>query len=234
MQFGTKVARCLHLVILASFITGTVCAESSSAVDQGSTDGKPSLQMTEKIYSNIFVRKREQHKLVVQRLMSTKDYSKIYDLLQLALKEILKILQEDGAKLLQNGITAETGFPKETESVETLGRYLENTCFFGELILHLPDISNRILKKYEWQTLLIQALSYTRGFVNILDQKSLELLGLLEQEIDESKRTDSYVNPYRKKSSEKKPSKQETKPTKKKKTSLKRGPQLSGAPKTEL
>lgn len=127
----------------------------------------------------------------------------------------------------QNGITAEAGFPKETESVEALGRYLENTCFFGELILHLPDVSNRILKRYEWQNLLLQALSYSRGFVDILDQKSLELLGLLEQEIDESKRTDSYVNPYRKKASEKK----SPKPTKKKKTSVKRGPQLS---KTEL
>lgn len=130
-------------------------------------------------------------------------------------------------------ITAESDFPKDTAEVEALARFLENTCFFGELILHLPDISYRILKTLDdWKKLVIESLIYTRSFVSILDQKSLELLGLLEQEIDESKRSDTYVNPYREKAE--RSSSSQTKPTKKKKPNLKKGPQLSGGPKTEL
>ncbi|XP_019542923.3 coiled-coil domain-containing protein 134 [Aedes albopictus] len=220
---------CLPCVAVIAIIANVV---DSSADTEGSSDGK-SLQITEKIYSNIFVRKREEHKLLVKHLLATDDYSKRYELLKLALKEILKILQEDGDKLRQHSLTAESGFPKDTDQVEALARFLENTCFFGELILHLPDISYRILKTLDdWRKLAIESLLFTRTFVNILDQKSLELLGLLEQEIDESKRSDSYVNPYR--TGEEASNSPKTKPTKKKKANLKKGPKLSGAPKTEL
>ncbi|XP_062562330.1 coiled-coil domain-containing protein 134-like [Armigeres subalbatus] len=210
-------------------IAGTVKAGSS--FNKGSVEGETVLQITEKIYSNIFVRKREEHKLLVKHLLATEDYSKRYELLKLALKEILKILQEDGAKLRQSAITAESVFPTDTVEMEALARYLENTCFFAELILHLPDISYRILKTLDnWRSLIIASLSYSRSFVNILDQKSLELLGLLEQEIDESKRSDTYVNPYRLTADT---STSTPKPPKKK-SKLKKGPQLSGTPRNEL
>lgn len=131
-----------------------------------------------------------------------------------------------------NNLAEGSALPKNPELVDSLARYLENTCFFGELVLHFPDMSYRILKGVEgWRDLLIRALEYTRSFVNVLDQKSLELLGLLEQEIDEGKRTDSYVNPYRERANDS-PKSKETK--KKKKASIKKGPQLSGGAKTEL
>ncbi|XP_058454376.1 coiled-coil domain-containing protein 134-like [Malaya genurostris] len=200
------------------------------SADMPSEDVGKTLKITEKMYSNIFVRKREEQKQAVRRLVSAEDYSKKYDLLNIALTEILRIIAQDGAKLQENDIFNGTDFPKETQLIEAFSRYVENTCFFGELILHLPDMSYRILKAtVGWRSQMIDALTYTRSFVNILDQKSLELLSLLEQEIDESKRSNDYVNPYRESK------KQPTANSKKKKSKAKKGPQLtSNIPKTEL
>uniref|UniRef100_A0A8D8BYC9 Coiled-coil domain-containing protein 134 n=1 Tax=Culex pipiens TaxID=7175 RepID=A0A8D8BYC9_CULPI len=220
--------KCLT-VLLASLVIGTV---SVSGGEVASKNAENKLIITDKIYSNIFVRKREEHKLVVKHLLSTEDYAKRFDLLKLALKEIIRVIQEDGENLRNNDLAEGSALPKNPELVDSLARYLENTCFFGELVLHFPDMSYRILKGVDgWRDLLIRALEYTRSFVNILDQKSLEMLGLLEQEIDESKRTDSYVNPYRERANESSKSK-ETK--KKRKANIKKGPQLSGGAKTEL
>ncbi|KAL1403354.1 hypothetical protein pipiens_005703 [Culex pipiens pipiens] len=220
--------KCLT-VLLASLVIGTV---SVSGGEVASKNAENKLIITDKIYSNIFVRKREEHKLVVKHLLSTEDYAKRFDLLKLALKEIIRVIQEDGENLRNNDLAEGSALPKNPELVDSLARYLENTCFFGELVLHFPDMSYRILKGVDgWRDLLIRALEYTRSFVNILDQKSLEMLGLLEQEIDEGNRTDSYVNPYRERANESSKSK-ETK--KKKKANIKKGPQLSGGAKTEL
>lgn len=216
-------------VLLTSFVIET---GSVSGDEVASKNAENKLIITDKIYSNLFVRKREEHKLVVKHLLSTEDYAKRFDLLKLALKEIIRVIQEDGENLRNNELAEGSAFPKNPELVDSLARYLENTCFFGELVLHIPDMSYRILKGVDgWRDLLIRALEYTRSFVNILDQKSLEMLGLLEQEIDEGKRTDSYVNPYRERANESSKSK-ETK--KKKKANIKKGPQLSGGAKTEL
>uniref|UniRef100_A0A1Q3F5V6 Putative erk and jnk pathways n=1 Tax=Culex tarsalis TaxID=7177 RepID=A0A1Q3F5V6_CULTA len=217
-------------VLLFNFVVGTI---SSSREQITSKNAESKLIITDKIYSNIFVRKREEHKLVVKHLLSTEDYAKRFDLLKLALKEIIRVIQEDGANLRENSLAEGSMLPKDPELVDSLARFLENTCFFGELVLHFPDMSYRILKGVDgWRTLLIRALEYTRSFVNILDQKSLELLGLLEQEIDEGKRTDSYVNPYREGAKE---ASKDKATKKKKKANIKKGPQLSsGKAKTEL
>lgn len=111
------------------------------------------------------------------------------------------------------------------ELITALAQFLENTCLFGEIVLHFPDMSYRILKSVsDWRELMTQALNYTKAFEHILDGKSIELLGLLNQEINEDQRTDEYVNPYREVETA------ETTPTKKKKKDKakpKKGPSLT-------
>lgn len=79
---------------------------------------------------------------------------------------------------------------------------LENTCLFGELVLHNPDISYRVLESQQlgpvWKDLINWCMKYTRQFNGrIIDVKSQELLWLVEQEINPDKRTDNFINPYR-------------------------------------
>lgn len=79
---------------------------------------------------------------------------------------------------------------------------LENTCLFGELLLHNPDISYRVLESRQnvppWKDLINWGIKYTRLFKDrIVDAKSMVLLFLAEQEINPEKRTDDFINPYR-------------------------------------
>lgn len=103
---------------------------------------------------------------------------------------------------------------------------LENTCLFGELILHNPDISYRALelrrKETSWKELINWCIKFTRQFNDrIIDAKSQELLWLTEQEINPEKRTENFINPYRSTAEEKNS-------LKKKKTfkKLSKGPQM--------
>ncbi|ETN63046.1 hypothetical protein AND_005254 [Anopheles darlingi] len=184
------------LVVLTGIITLLGLAAAKD-VDQ-----VPKLDLTkimnDKVYSKVFVRRREEHKLLVNHLRSIDDYAKRYKLMKLGLDEIIRVIREEGGKLRGNQITAKSEFPKDQELITALAQFLENTCLFGEIVLHFPDMSYRILKNVtDWRELMTQALDYTKAFNHILDDKSIELLGLLNQEINVDQRTDEYVNPYR-------------------------------------
>lgn len=128
-------------------------------------------------------------------------------------------------------------FPSEdSHLVDAISVTLENTCLFGEMILHLPDMSYMILQRLksvqspsdgEWRDLINWCHRYSRHFFDrIIDQNSQRLLTLLEQEINPSKRLPNFVNPYRASeavASEGKTGKSSSKPRKK----LKKGPQMS-------
>lgn len=103
---------------------------------------------------------------------------------------------------------------------------LENTCLFGELILHNPDISYRALesrrKDSPWKELINWCIKFTRQFNDrIIDAKSQELLWLTEQEINPEKRTENFMNPYRSTAEDKDGIKK-----KKKFKKLSKGPQM--------
>ncbi|XP_053690920.1 uncharacterized protein LOC128739460 [Sabethes cyaneus] len=233
MQLKTWFVRKNRNLFVTCSVTGIILLTlvNISTTEEVPADDKSKLKITEKIYSNIFIRKREDQKMAVKHLLSTEKYSKKFDLLKLSLKEILRIIEQDGAVLREHKLIAGSKFPTDTKLIEPLTRFLENTCFVAELILHLPDMSYRILKNIDgWRDKMIEAQTYTRSFVTVLDQKSLELLGLFEQEINERKRSYSYVNPYKENSQ---PTPKKEKATNKKK--LKKGPQLSEVThKTEL
>uniref|UniRef100_A0A182P050 Uncharacterized protein n=1 Tax=Anopheles epiroticus TaxID=199890 RepID=A0A182P050_9DIPT len=230
---------CLFILFLTLTFAGFSGLEKSTfpyLVDAKDAEQVPLLDLgkmiNENVYSKIFVRKREEHKLLVNHLRSIEDYGKRYKLMKIGIDEIIRIIREEGGKLRGNKITAESEFPKQQELINALAQFLENSCLFGELVLHFPDMSYRILKSVsDWRTLMTDALNYTKTFVQILDEKSIELLNLLNQEINEDQRTPEYVNPYREGTQ---PVDSETTKSKKKiKTKPKKGPSLSPA-KTEL
>ncbi|XP_053670771.1 coiled-coil domain-containing protein 134-like [Anopheles nili] len=239
MHFKTYSAvDCLFVLIITSTLAGLSGLDktmfSPMHVQAKDAEKVPELDLSkminEKVYSKIFVRKREEHKLLVNHLQSIDDYEKRYKLMKLGIDEIIRIIREEGGKLRGNNITSESEFPKLQELINALALFLENTCLFGELVLHFPDMSYRILKSVsDWRSLMTQALNYSKAFDQILDDKSVELLGLLNQEINEDQRTAEYVNPYRDAVQSAPSGKEKLK----QKSKLKKGPTMT-MPKTEL
>ncbi|XP_052867822.1 coiled-coil domain-containing protein 134-like [Anopheles cruzii] len=227
---------CLLALVIMPVLCGTFDVQSDFPLFAGAADVEkgPELDLSKiinyNVYSKIFVRKREEHKLLVNHFQSIDDYAKRYKLMKLGIDEVIRVIREEGGKLRGNRITADSEFPKIQELMNALAQFLENTCLFGEIVLHFPDMSYRMLKSVtDWRELLTQALTYTETFKQVLDDKSIELLNLLNQEINEDQRTADYVNPYR--DQEQDPSDASKK--KKGKTKPKKGPSLI-PPKNEL
>ncbi|GAB0088740.1 coiled-coil domain-containing protein 134 [Sergentomyia squamirostris] len=210
-------------VFLVIFITSTYAAGA----------GEDAANITPKIYSNMFVRKREEHRLLrthLKALEAANSYEKQFKLLQMAYEKILQIIDES-RKILKENDPVNQELPTNGTEMESLFLLLENTCLFGDLLLHMPDISYKVLgKKSNWRRSIDYAWKTTMKYEFVIDEKTTEMLELFNQEINEDKRSEDFVNPYRQKDSEK--DRDDIKSTKKPRKKLKRGPQLSGGQRT--
>lgn len=142
----------------------------------------------------------------------------------------LQILEETQNRLLTSQYDPMVSkFPtQDARLIDAITVTLENTCLFGEIILHNPDISYRVLESRnigpDWRDLINWCIKFARKFDDrILDAKSQELLWLAEQEINPEKRSENFVNPYRSKADEKADA---IKRKKKKTKKLPKGPQM--------
>ncbi|XP_055695412.1 uncharacterized protein LOC129797120 [Lutzomyia longipalpis] len=191
-----------------------------------SSDDKATINITPKIYSNIFVRKREEHRLVRNHLRATESYEKQFALLKLAYEKILQIIQESRQVVSEDSVGKE--LPTNQTEMEALFLLLENTCLFGDLVLHMPDISYRVLEKMpKWREIIAWAWKMTMQHENVIDERTIEMLNLFNQEINEDQRSEDFVNPYRH-SGANEATPEKPKETKKVRKKLKKGPQLAG------
>lgn len=124
-------------------------------------------------------------------------------------------------------------FPKNRKDlIDAITVLLGNTCLFGEVILHFPDISYGVLEKnhrsviggpdVHWRDLINWCLKYAELYYDgIVDEEGQKLLSLLDQEINPERRTPDFINPYRNLDAIEQPKKKTVK-------KLTRGPRLSG------
>lgn len=177
----------------------------------------------------MFVRRRLEHRTLLDHFQRTEKYDRKFKLLEIGINQILSILSENKEKLLEEGYSTSQGFPKTTTLIDAVSLIVENTCLIGDMILHMPDMSDIILSKdKDWKQILDWAIEFTVSLDDVIDTKTQKMLSLLDQEINVEKRTNDYINPYRE-ADPAIPSKR-----KKQKKKLKRGPQLHSATRTEL
>lgn len=179
----------------------------------------------------MFVRRREEHKTLLDHFQRTEKYDRKFKLLEIGINQILTILRENRQKLTEANYKTADGFPTTTTLIDALTLIVENTCLIGDLILHMPDMSEKILSKdKEWKEILNWAVQFIAGVDGVLDAKTVKMLSLVDQEINIEKRTNDYVNPYRETEQPSVTPKKQSKPKKK----LKKGPQLHSVDRTEL
>lgn len=100
--------------------------------------------------------------------------------------------------LLREEYSPAAGFPKTDVTVDAMALTLENTCLFGDLVLHMPEMSYKVLKKHEhWLELMNKCLEFSKHFYKaVVDINTQKMLSLFDQEINPDKRSDDYMNPY--------------------------------------
>ncbi|XP_070553139.1 coiled-coil domain-containing protein 134-like [Ptychodera flava] len=187
------------------------------------------------LYRQLFQTRRQDHMEAINNILALQDYEKQYKLIKMVYEKLFEVLSGAKTALEQINFNPSDRFPTDDMTKEAVSSVLENTAFFGEVLLRLPDISHDIYeKRKDWLEIMTWAIKFsekTRVFEGI-HGKFLNLVG---QELNIFERDPDYQNPYSLNSKLKfqgsEPISQ--KPKKKEKKPKKRGPRLSQA-KTEL
>ncbi|CAF0882638.1 unnamed protein product [Adineta ricciae] len=186
----------------------------------------------------MFRTKRKEHHQIVQTLGQMQTDVKRYKAVQILMDQIFKVLNESRITLTSAGfVPSISPFPTEETTREQLSLLLENVLFLGDLALFFPDVFHRFYDK-DQQRRTLTSWSYSfAAETEFYDEKSLEILSLMAQELNLIERSPSFHNPYVFNGNHaKKPAvtvddlpEQTLKKKSKEKIKKKRGPGLSGS-----
>lgn len=196
----------------------------SSCIDTGiskeSDKEKSSIQIE---YKKMLNNQRKSHQTAINRIFNLNDYSKKMDMISILSKKIFEMLST-------NLVNLQKATDEKSKSNQELASFalnvIENTAFVADLALHFPKIFHRVYdKKTNWKNILESSIELTKKS-GIVDEETLQLINLMQQELELIPKDPNYVNPYNQKRKE--VDDQKPQPTKKKREKKKRGPGLSG------
>lgn len=159
-------------------------------------------------------------------LRHTADYAKQYKLLRVGLLKIVELLETNRGVLAAASFQSTDGFPRNETIFTAFAAVVENTCLFGDLVFHIPEMAAKILGgklEARWRPLIGWSMDFVAQHETILDVDTKEMLSLFDQEINPERRRPDFVNTNRDKRAEEATG---TRP-KKQRRKLRRGPQLS-------
>lgn len=139
-----------------------------------------------------------------------------------------QVLTTSKLKLESSDYVTGGAFPEDEATRDALSQVLENTAFFGEIVMRLPDIAHAALNMNKASAL---TFNWALGFSNstgLYDETTTKLINLVAQELGLVEKDPNFHNPYaaKKKKAAPLPEPAEPKPKKPKKK-IKRGPRLS-------
>lgn len=147
-----------------------------------------------------FAVKRKQHLEAVKTLMKFQRYEQKYELLSKIFNKIFEVLEISKAKV-ENSEYILGGDLVPGSVTENILMVLDNCAFFGNLILKIPDISDRILKQNnQWVDLYKWCFTFSTS-ANLIDDMSLKMFNIAAQQLKLLPKDEDFVNPYSEKSS---------------------------------
>lgn len=81
----------------------------------------------------MFVRRREEHKTLLDHFQRTEKYDRKFKLLEIGINQIVTILRENRQKVVEEDYSTSKGFPATATLVDALTLIVENTCLIGDL-----------------------------------------------------------------------------------------------------
>lgn len=182
----------------------------------------------EHLFRKLFKQRRAEQLDAVKGLVAIGSYEKQFKMVNVILDKVFSVIQNSRVLLESSGYApGMSNFPTDETVLDALSNILENTALFGDIILHLPEISQKVLaSNYGWLVLF----QWSIGFANqtrLLDKQTTKLLQLVNMELNITERDPNFENPYRRKVINKIPLDRREPTAKKPKTTKKRGPRLS-------
>lgn len=155
--------------------------------------------VTKEDIQTYFSVKRKQHLEAVQTLLKFQKYEQKHEMLRRIFEKIFDVIQSSRVKIENSDYVLGEDLPKN-EVIEHVLYILDNCGFFGNLVLKLPDISDRLLKaNNQWVDSYKWCFTFSISS-NLVDEISLKMFNLAAQQLNLIPKSEDFTNPYEEKS----------------------------------
>ncbi|CAJ0943293.1 unnamed protein product [Ranitomeya imitator] len=150
------------------------------------------------IYKKLFEVKRKDQINALNNLIELNDVNQQYKIIDIMLKGLFKVLEDSRLVLIAAGVQPDGPFPADEKIKDAYSHTVENSAFFGDVVLRFPKIVHHYFdRNSNWNNLIRWGI----GFCNlsgIFDEgPHSQLLGLMSQELGISEKSPDYRNPFR-------------------------------------
>ncbi|XP_072745511.1 coiled-coil domain-containing protein 134 [Anoplolepis gracilipes] len=200
MMFQSRTRRRIfvYVVVIATliFIAHAQVEIDAPIINEPKKSGE--YKSDEELFKKLFTQRRKDHIEVIRTLLKIDNYERLYKMITLLANKIVEVIKSSKSVIEEAGfVPNNSSFPKDANVKEALSNILDNTALFGDIILHLPDITHRILKtQEEWNPTIHWSLNFTTQMQHLLNKSTITMIHLVEQELNITEREPSYFNPY--------------------------------------
>ncbi|XP_068257915.1 coiled-coil domain-containing protein 134 isoform X1 [Nyctibius grandis] len=179
------------------------------------------------IYKKLFEVKRKDQMNALKNLIELNDVNQQYKIIDIMLKGLFKVLEDSRAVLIAADVPPDRPFPQDekikdgrsasvlasrpfpvlsciadippgTSARVAYSHVVENTAFFGDVVLRFPKIVHHYFdRNSNWNSLIRWGIGFC-NLTGVFDQgPHSHVLGLMAQELGISEKSPDYRNPFK-------------------------------------
>ncbi|XP_075816220.1 coiled-coil domain-containing protein 134 [Microtus pennsylvanicus] len=151
-----------------------------------------------KIYKKMFEVKRREQLLALKNLAQLNDIHQQYKILDVMLKGLFKVLEDSRTVLTTANVLPDGPFPQDEKLKDAFSHVVENTAFFGDVVLRFPKIVHYYFdRNSNWNLLIRWGISFCNQ-TGVFDQgPHSPILNLMAQELGIAEKDSDFQNPFR-------------------------------------
>ncbi|KAF0883143.1 MEI1 protein, partial [Crocuta crocuta] len=159
---------------------------------------RTSLDPSLEIYKKMFMVKRREQLLALKNLAQLNDVHQQYKILDVMLKGLFKVLEDSRTVLIAADVLPDGPFPQDEKLKDAFSQVVENTAFFGDVVLRFPRIVHHYFDhNSNWNLLIRWGISFCNQS-GVFDQgPHSPILSLMAQELGISEKDSDFQNPFK-------------------------------------
>ncbi|KAB0399871.1 hypothetical protein E2I00_012889, partial [Balaenoptera physalus] len=159
---------------------------------------RTSLDPSLEIYKKMFEVKRREQLLALKNLAQLNDVHQQYKILDVMLKGLFKVLEDSRTVLTAADVLPDGPFPQDEKLKDAFSQVVENTAFFGDVVLRFPRIVHHCFDhNSNWNLLIRWGISFCNQS-GVFDQgPHSPILSLMAQELGISEKDSDFQNPFK-------------------------------------
>ncbi|XP_064011204.1 coiled-coil domain-containing protein 134 isoform X1 [Pogoniulus pusillus] len=146
----------------------------------------------------LFEVKRKDQMNALKNLIELNDVNQQYKIIDIMLKGLFKVLEDSRAVLIAADVPPDGPFPQDEKIKDAYSHVVENTAFFGDVVLRFPKIVHHYFdRNSNWNSLIRWGISFC-NLTGVFEQgPHSQVLGLMAQELGISEKSPDYRNPFK-------------------------------------